>query len=233
MDSADRLSLDELEQRSGVPARQIRELIRQGLVPPASSGGRGATYGEEHLDRLRAWKRLRQESPASIRNEQLRAVLTHLEDSGMLRGIADGTIPFKLVDDGKEEMEVRAVVPPATGGSVNDDAVDYLQSMRTRRPAEVRIEPSTATTHVAMNLRESRRSAAAVSLARLRDALERYVAANATTVRAAPSRSETWHRIAAGRDLEISARGPLSPDEIQLLETIGQLLQQAVYRRSR
>ena len=61
----------------------------------------------------------------------------------------------------------------------------------------------------------------------------RTVAAHAAGVRASPSRSEVWHRVVVGRDLEITARGPLSADEVHLLETIGQLLQQAVYRRSR
>ena len=40
-------------------------------------------------------------------------------------------------------------------------------------------------------------------------------------------------RVTVSGDLEISARGPLMPDEIELLETIGQLLQQAIYRKER
>jgi DNA-binding transcriptional MerR regulator len=271
MEATDRLSLDQLEERSGVPARQVRELIRQGVLPPASSGGRGATYGAEHLDRLRAWKRLRQESPAGTTTEQLRRLLDHLQDSGMLRAIADGTIPFALIDDEKDEVTVKTArqvrgdvrLPaesfhvadaafmfapspddsprPASEGApagapANDEAFAYLQSMRSTAPrpaARVRLQPSTATTHLEVNLRESERSAAAVSLTRLRDALDAYVAAHAAGVRASPSRSEVWHRVVVGRDLEITARGPLSPDEVRLLETIGQLLQQAVYRRSR
>ena len=80
---------------------------------------------------------------------------------------------------------------------------------------------------------EAGQSEAVVPLERLQSALADYVATHAAEVRVKPPESETWHRVTVSRDLEISARGPLMPDEIQLLETIGQLLQQAIYRKEK
>jgi hypothetical protein len=86
-------------------------------------------------------------------------------------------------------------------------------------------------TTLAVDLGSSRRSGAALSLARLKAALEEYVARHSQGVRVTPARSETLHRVRVGRDLEIVARGPLDPDDVQLLESVAQLLQQAIYRR--
>lgn len=107
MVDSERFSLEELERRAGVPARQIRELIRQGVLPAASSGGRGATYGTAHLLRLAAWKRLRAGSPRGTTTEQLRILVDRLDDAGLLRGVADGSLPVALVDDGREEVSIR------------------------------------------------------------------------------------------------------------------------------
>lgn len=47
------LTLAQLAQASGLPARTIRYYIARGLVPPPRKAGPGAHYGEEHLQRLR------------------------------------------------------------------------------------------------------------------------------------------------------------------------------------
>ena len=102
-----RHSLEELAQVASVPERQIRELVRLGILPGPSSRGRGATYGTEHLDRLRAWKVLREKLPPKTTNEQIKILLEKLSDGGILRAIADGRMPFELQDDDKEEVDVR------------------------------------------------------------------------------------------------------------------------------
>jgi len=48
----DSLTLVELADVSGVPARTIRFYIAKGLLPPPLVGGRAACYGEEHLKEL-------------------------------------------------------------------------------------------------------------------------------------------------------------------------------------
>ena len=46
------LSLSELAERSGIPPRTIRFYIARGLLAGPLKAGRGASYGQEHLDRL-------------------------------------------------------------------------------------------------------------------------------------------------------------------------------------
>lgn len=53
-----RLSLAELAEESGVPARTIRYYIARGLLEGPETAGRGASYGERHLERLRQIREL-------------------------------------------------------------------------------------------------------------------------------------------------------------------------------
>ena len=55
------LTLVELAEASGVPARTIRFYIAKGLVPPPLVGGRAARYGEEHVKELGKIKTLQEE----------------------------------------------------------------------------------------------------------------------------------------------------------------------------
>jgi DNA-binding transcriptional MerR regulator len=54
----DGLTIDELAERVDVPVRTIRFYISQGLLPGPGSRGKSATYGEEHVIRLRLIRRL-------------------------------------------------------------------------------------------------------------------------------------------------------------------------------
>ena len=240
-----RYSLEELAQVASVPERQIRELVRLKILPAPSSQGRGATYGAEHLDRLRAWKALREKMPPKTTNEQIRKVLDTLSEGGVLRAIAEGRIPFELHDDGKDDVtvgdmddamyerialdspyEARRVSQPDT---INESALQYLASMSRR--TQVTVPTSAGTPRVELGVGDQ--SGAGLPLRRLYEALRRYVTENSAEVRVKPPKTEMWHRVNTGNDIEISARGPLMPDEIQLLETVGQLLQQAIYRKEK
>lgn len=136
------LSLDALERRTGVPARQIRELIRVGVLPGASSGGRGATYGPAHVLRLGAWKRLRAEAPAATTTEQLRILIDRLDDAGLLRGIVDGSIAFSLVDDGREEVAVRKAPRESARMRVREAASPYLPPQDAARDSLLQSMPA-------------------------------------------------------------------------------------------
>ena len=46
-------TLRELAAESGIPERTIRFYISKGILDPPLRGGRGATYGPDHLTRLR------------------------------------------------------------------------------------------------------------------------------------------------------------------------------------
>jgi DNA-binding transcriptional MerR regulator len=242
MTSEARFSLEELVDLAGVQPRQIRELIRLGIVPPPSSGGRGATYGADHLDRLRAWKVLREQAPAKTTNEQLRVALNRLSAQGVLRSIAEGKTPVVMFDDDKEDVTLDRIAGsllPTAGlvarmsqgeGTTNEEALKYLANLP-RGSARVAMSKLSREPRVEVPL--TKEGSSTVPMERLRDALEQYVSDHASEVRVKPPRTETWQRVNISGDLEISARGPLSPDEIQLLETIGQLLQQAIYRKER
>ncbi len=52
------ITIDELAERCGVSVRAIRFYIAQGLLPGPGSRGKSATYGEEHLARLRLIRQL-------------------------------------------------------------------------------------------------------------------------------------------------------------------------------
>ena len=240
-----RYSLEELESAAEVPARQIRELIRLGILPAPSSKGRGASYGTEHLDRLRAWRRLRDDLPRSTSSDQIRRLLNTLSEQGLLRQIADGTIPFKLVDDQKDEVTV-AEAPTfmarlfqqdapevSQAPRINESALEYLRSIRSNRPApaSLTLPARSAKPQLEVNLGAAERSGAQLSLERLFTALHDFTTTKSANVRVNQPKSETWQRVTVGRDLEVAARGPLATDEIQLLETVGQLLQQAIYRK--
>jgi DNA-binding transcriptional MerR regulator len=49
----DELNLSELSEESGVPPRTIRYYISRGLLPGPNQAGRGASYGREHVARLK------------------------------------------------------------------------------------------------------------------------------------------------------------------------------------
>ena len=239
-----RYSLEDLEAAADVPGRQVRELIRLGILPAPSSKGRGATYGTEHLYRLRAWKRLRDDLPRTTTSDQIRRLLNTLSDQGLLRQIADGTVPFTLVDDQSDEVRVEeahasydTIREPSARLSnapgINDAALSYLQSLKATRqaPATLTMRAPFAKPQLEVHLGAAERSGAQLSLERLFTALDAYVSSHSADVRVNQPKSETWQRVTVGGDLEIAARGPLSPDEIQLLETVGQLLQQTIYRK--
>jgi len=53
------VTLAELAEATGVPPRQIRFMIAEGFVPPATGTGRGAdVYGEAHLAKVRRYMTL-------------------------------------------------------------------------------------------------------------------------------------------------------------------------------
>lgn len=56
-----RKSLAELAEESGVPARTIRYYISRGLLDGPLVAGRAASYGPEHLERLRQIRALQEQ----------------------------------------------------------------------------------------------------------------------------------------------------------------------------
>ena len=51
-------TIEELADEVGVPVRTIRYYIAEGMLPGPGSRGKGTTYSEDHLQRLRLIRRL-------------------------------------------------------------------------------------------------------------------------------------------------------------------------------
>lgn len=63
------LRLKELMERTGAAERQIRYLISEGFVPPPRGGRANADYGEDHVEAVTRYSRLKELGfpPAAIR----------------------------------------------------------------------------------------------------------------------------------------------------------------------
>lgn len=55
------MTLAELAEGTGIPARTVRYYIARGLLPGPDKAGRGAEYNEQHLERLQQIVRLQAE----------------------------------------------------------------------------------------------------------------------------------------------------------------------------
>jgi MerR family transcriptional regulator, copper efflux regulator len=63
------MRMTELTDLTGIAERQVRYLIAEGFVPPPRGGRSNADYGEEHVDAIRRYSRLRELGfpPAAIK----------------------------------------------------------------------------------------------------------------------------------------------------------------------
>ena len=94
--------LNELCRVSGVTPRTVRYYIQQGLLPTPSSRGRGARYGQGHLNRLRL--------------------------IGVLRG---DDMPLSRIRETLEGLddEAAAAMLEASASSAQGSALDYVRSL--------------------------------------------------------------------------------------------------------
>lgn len=60
------MNLQELEERSGCPARLIRFLIGESVLPPPQGGRRFARYGDMHLRGLAIYRASKEEGVESL-----------------------------------------------------------------------------------------------------------------------------------------------------------------------
>ncbi|HET7036098.1 MAG TPA: MerR family transcriptional regulator [Thermomicrobiaceae bacterium] len=99
-DDAAELTIDELAERSGVPARTIRYYISQGLLPGAGSRGRGAAYSGDHLARLRLIRLL------AARRVPLAAI------GAQLAGLSDDEVRALLAREEQQAAATEAAETP-------------------------------------------------------------------------------------------------------------------------
>ena len=92
------MNIQELEEKTGHPARLIRFLISQEVVPKPEGGKRYATYGEAHVRALGVYGAAKAEGIESldvIRSRVARGETwsTHSVGDGIEIRIRDGTFP--------------------------------------------------------------------------------------------------------------------------------------------
>lgn len=76
MSGAKSFTLAELSELADLPRRTVRYYIQIGLLPPPEGAGRGARYGQHHLERL---LEIRKWQDAGLSLERIRELLTHDE----------------------------------------------------------------------------------------------------------------------------------------------------------
>ena len=227
-------SLSELAEKSGTSERMIRTYLSQGLIPRSGRLGRGARYPHSTLERLRVIDMIRTRSPAHTTLDQVRELLNQL-DEDMISAIATGRVPIQLIDDGRDEATVATASPPQPLGSprpgrpVSDKQVvslehQTMESDFTADPARLRVGRRNKPTMVF-----SPRAAGSAAPRQLDELVKRLRFAERALGTSGRYREsiETpaeWHRVSAGTDLEIHARGPLSADDLTLLKEAAELL---------
>jgi DNA-binding transcriptional MerR regulator len=125
------LSIEQLADRTGVSVRTVRYYISQGLLPGPGSRGKYASYGEDHLARLRLIRRLvEQHVPLAEQRERLAAISAD-DVRRLLR---------------EEERHSRVQEQARTAPSPRDYVSRLLAHTRTRPPAAAaELEPPPAT----------------------------------------------------------------------------------------
>ena len=220
-------SLTDLAEKTGLTERAIRSYLTRGLIPRSDRLGRGARYPHSTLERLQVINRFRTEGPATVTLEQIAELLDQLDDE-MITAIATGRMPIQLVDDGREEArvaELRTETLESRTGPREPVLGSPAPSRREPRPAArlrmggdesptMVFTPGAATSAAPRQLDEL--------IKRLRFA-ERALG-TAGRFRESIETPAEWHRVSAGKDLEIHARGPLSADDLALLKEAAELL---------
>lgn len=268
-------SLADLVAESGLTERQIRTLLSEGVVPRADRRGRGARYPKSTLDRLKLVRLIREHGPPSTSLEQVRDLLDGLTPAE-IAGLAEGRIPFQLIDDGEdrgtvgtlgpggrverrppppraEAMPVARAAPALEDPDEPDDDDDFDADADADEPVVLSSADRLAAaprscgagrdtsgrrrkdhrSPIALHPRE-RRSAAARQLdelVRRLEAVERAIGQRGRS-RVGRIETDTWHRVAAGRELEIHARGPLAPEQLELLEDAARVLERLIHQPS-
>jgi DNA-binding transcriptional MerR regulator len=115
--------LDELARAAGTSPRTIRYYVQRGLLPAATFHGKDTSYGQEHLVRLRAIKRLQE---AYL---PLDAIATELEGK-------DGAGLERLAE-GKHLPKLEVSPPPAPPSRKARDAKRKTPASRTWRVIEL------------------------------------------------------------------------------------------------
>jgi DNA-binding transcriptional MerR regulator len=111
--STERYSLQDLADQTGIELRTIRSYIQTGVLPRPSSSGRGAFYGPEHLNRLKAMRVLREQERRSL--DEVRAFFLTSSEQQIAEKAAALVSPASI---------------PEADASRRSSAGEYLQQLK-------------------------------------------------------------------------------------------------------
>lgn len=205
-------TLQELADRTGIEPRTIRSYIERDLLPGPDGRGRAAAYGPEHLHRLLAIEKLRAANKG-VQLDGIRQLLQQLPPE-QIEQIATGALPIVALID-------TDAPPPA--GSALDYAKTALADDAHTAAALARhgLRSPWTHQHIAHGLAGSGPRTGGTRVERLLDALSDLARAAGIKRVEAKVQSEAWHRLPITRDIELSVRGPLDPEQLIKLQEIG------------
>lgn len=99
-------SLEQLCDATGVKERTIRSWIKEGVLPAARGRGRGAYYGQDHMDRLLFIRRLREATGSRLPLPMLRDIFDRLATGG------DPEVVHRVAQ-GEETLSVAGLTGPS------------------------------------------------------------------------------------------------------------------------
>lgn len=204
------ISLYDLSEKTGVEARTLRSWIAADLLAGPDKAGRGALYPESNIDRVQAVLALKEKYSIS---EISRMFLTASDE--LIQDWAAGRIPEN---------------------SERNSPLDYIKSIRSRAPKNTDMPsaiglldgnyPHEMRTHHRMKNSDSAGEDLA-AIERLLLQLDQLV--NGSFAKRV--RGETWTRMGVTRDIELSVRGTLRPDELRQFEILAGQLRTILTRR--
>jgi transcriptional regulator with XRE-family HTH domain len=218
MDSQD-LTLQELADRCGIEPRTIRSYVQQGIIPGPEARGRAARYPPESLARLKLFALLRD---------------AHRELSvDAIRRLIDGLAPAAIGDLAEGRRPIADVIPPSVVEKMaaKGSALLFLQSLGEHPHTTPSIgSPPRHGGHAhapppppSVRSKADAGSLSDIDLPRL----ERAAQALADLVGVASARSSrgtNWYRIPLTRDIELSVRGDVPPEQLAWIHRIADSL---------
>ena len=121
------LTMNDLERETGLTARTIRYYISKKLVPPATTAGRNATYGQEHLDALR---QVMAKKYQGLSLEQIRREMSGADPTLSLE-------PWYLIQVSEDVVvHVRADVAPWRRNQIDRALLNFAQVVAEPNPEE-------------------------------------------------------------------------------------------------
>lgn len=210
-------SFDELVERAGQPSRTVRSYFEQRLLRGPETKGRYARYGAYHLERLLAIKALRDQQGLST--EETRQALMRMSDEEV-RALASsptadppGAPPRRGLASFFEEREADylGAQPPLSAADMRRAASGMAANSPPRVPLPAAPRAQARTTPPVAHLLEQLQ----LLLGRRQPSARR-------------SSPEPWYRVPITPDIELTVRGPRSPEELEQFERIAAYLREVL-----